>query len=257
MYVLNVKLWRARTIGSDRNQGTDLNNVSFLEAELPLEPSTLSAADRPTPFRRHSAHIAFLPSKNKHPPDNSMLRPVSSPRPPAPKPSSSMVESKNPVQPSFEALFSIFLSQLPPPPPDLRDTPETIVSLKNKSVELRDRLIALEPLKGTPAWDTVKIEYSFMHCQRQWIFCRVLRINQLVGAAHDCCLGHALMFITAHRDLSPNLPPHLGDVAFFASPTPSDVGLPEVEAHRHRRRHDVEPRLVHGQAPVRTIRHLC
>jgi len=80
------------------------------------------------------------------------------------------------------AIFTAFLSKVPPPP-GRPDTPETIVSLKIKGIELRTRLAALEPLKGTAAWTTdQEAKYYFLDFQRKWIFCRVLRINQLVGA---------------------------------------------------------------------------
>ena len=135
------------------------------------------------------------------------------------------------------AIFTAFLNKVPPPP-GRPDTPETIVSLKIKGIELRNRLAALEPLKGTAAWTTdQEAKYYFMDFQRKWIFCRVLRINQLVGAPiHTRRVGRALMVMTAYRNPPPNLPPRLMVVhrhaVVFTFPTPADVGLPEVEVHR-------------------------
>lgn len=83
------------------------------------------------------------------------------------------------------AIFHAFLEKVPLPP-GRPDTPETIENLKKKGIELRNRLAALEPLKGTPAWTAdQEAKYHFMHFQRKWIFCRCLRINQLVSATDD------------------------------------------------------------------------
>lgn len=89
------------------------------------------------------------------------------------------------------AIFTAFLDKVPSPP-GRPDTPETIISLKKKGIELRNRIAALELLKGTPAWTKdQEAKYYFMDFQRKWIFCRVLRINQLVSVTHDHRPGRA------------------------------------------------------------------
>ena len=49
--------------------------------------------------------------------------------------------------------------------------------------------------------------------------------------------GHTLILVAAHRDPPPNLPPRFmvlhRHAVIITLPTPSDVGLPEVEVHRH------------------------
>ena len=107
-----------------------------------------------------------------------------------PNPSSSLAikpdapqNTRMPFDP--RAIFHAFLEKVPPPP-GRADTPEIIESLKKKGVELRNRLSALEPLKGTRAWTAdQEAKYYFMDFQRKWIFCRCLRINQLVSVADD------------------------------------------------------------------------
>ena len=136
-----------------------------------------------------------------------------------------------------KAIFTAFLDKVPPPP-GRPDTPETIASLKMKGIELRNRLAALELLKGTPAWTTdQEARYYFMDFQRKWIFCRVLRINQLVSATRHHRLGRALTSVSAHRDPPPNLSPRLVVIhrhaILFALPAPSDVDLSEMEVHCH------------------------
>ena len=96
------------------------------------------------------------------------------------------------------AIFHAFLEKVPPPP-GRPDTPETVANLKIKGVELKDSLAALEPLKGTGAWTKdQEAKYYFMDFQRKWIFCRCLRINQLVSATDDLHLARPLIFIAAH-----------------------------------------------------------
>jgi hypothetical protein len=63
-----------------------------------------------------------------------------------------------------KAIFTAFLEKVPQPP-GRPDTAETIDTLKMKGIELRNRLAALEPLKGTPAWTTDQ-EASII----SWIF---------------------------------------------------------------------------------------
>lgn len=156
-----------------------------------------------------------------------------------------------------KAIFHAFLEKVPPPP-GLPDTPEAVETLKKKGIELRNRLAALEPLKGTQAWTTdQEAKYYFMDFQRKWIFCRCLRFNQLVSVTDNRHRGRSLIFIAAHRDHSANLPHrfvviHRHAVA-FTLPTPSDVGLPEVEVHGYRGHDSVEHYLVQGSVPIRTI----
>jgi hypothetical protein len=61
----------------------------------------------------------------------------------------------------------------------------------------------------------------------------------------------------AHRDPPPNLPPRLlvihRHAVVFTLPTPSDLGLSEVEVHCYRRHDAMEYRLVQGSVPVRTL----
>jgi hypothetical protein len=84
-----------------------------------------------------------------------------------------------------KAIFHAFLEKVPQPP-GRPDSAETIENLKKKSLELKDRLAALEPLRGTGAWSAdQEARYYFMDFQRKWIFCRCLRLNQLVSAADD------------------------------------------------------------------------
>ena len=98
-----------------------------------------------------------------------------------------MVKSNNaPVTPlPFDptTLFAAFLRKapLPPGPPD---TPEQIVLLKKKGVEIGNQLTALEPLRDTQAWtmDTVA-KYYFLDFQKKWIFCRILQINRFVSTS--------------------------------------------------------------------------
>jgi hypothetical protein len=108
-----------------------------------------------------------------------------------------------------KAIFAAFLERVPAPPSRL-DTPESISSLKLKGMELRTRLAALETLKGTPAWTPdQEAKYYFMDFQRKWIFCRCLRINQLVSTGHHHPLRPVLTLAIAHRSSPPDFPPRL------------------------------------------------
>jgi len=81
---------------------------------------------------------------------------------------------------NLRAAFAAFIERIPPPS-GLPVTPETIILLKKKGVELRDQLAALEPLKGTWTRDQSS-GYYIADFQRKLIFCRLLRVNQLVSA---------------------------------------------------------------------------
>lgn len=146
------------------------------------------------------------------------------------------------------AIFRAFLEKVPQPP-GRPDTPEAIETLKKKGIDLRNRLAALEPLKGTRAWTTdQEAKYYFMDFQRKWILCRCLRINQLVSAAGDRRPGRLLIVTVAHRDSPTHFPPRFMVIhryaVVFTLPAPPDVGLPEVEVRRHRRHDSVEYRVV-------------
>jgi len=138
----------------------------------------------------------------------------------------------------LKAIFSAFLEKVPRPP-GRPDTAETIVTLKKKGRELRDRLAALDPHRNTPGWTKdQEAQYYFMDFQRKWIFCRCLRINQLVSVVGDRHLGRALIFDRkAHRDPPPNFPPRLMVVhrhaVLFALSTSSYVDLSEMEVCRY------------------------
>lgn len=113
-----------------------------------------------------------------------------------------MVQSSAPQQARVpfdpKAIFHAFLEKVPAPP-GRPDTPEAIATLKTKGVELRNRLAAMESLKGTRAWTTdQEAKYYFMDFQRKWIFCRCLRINQLVSATGDRQVGRSLISVAAH-----------------------------------------------------------
>lgn len=78
-----------------------------------------------------------------------------------------------------QAAFTAFIDRIPTPSGSPL-TPETVVWLKEKGAELRDKLTALGRLKGTWTKDQLT-GYYLADFQRKLVFCRVLRVNRLVS----------------------------------------------------------------------------
>ena len=98
-----------------------------------------------------------------------------------------MLESNNtsapPPQFNPKAVFITFLHPKVAPLLRFLKTPEDLILLRKRGEELRNRPTALVSLNNPLAWTLDMVARYSVDFQRKWIFRRVLRINQLVGAS--------------------------------------------------------------------------